>query len=39
VTVEHPEGLLFFVFTAPERDFQAYESAFREMLRSVRIKR
>jgi hypothetical protein len=39
VTVEHPDGLLFIVFTAPERDFQGYESAFREMLRSVRIKR
>ncbi len=39
VTVEHPEGLLFIVFTAPERDFQRYEGAFHEMLRSVRIQR
>ena len=39
VTVEHPDGLLFLVFTAPEREFQRYESAFHEMLRSVRIKR
>jgi hypothetical protein len=39
VTVEHPEGLLFMVFTAPERDVQRYDSAFHEMLRSVRIKR
>jgi hypothetical protein len=39
VTVEHPDGLLFIVFTAPERDFQRYEGAFHEMLRSVRIKR
>jgi hypothetical protein len=39
VTVEHPDGLLFFVFTAPERDFQGYEGAFHQMLRSVRIKR
>jgi len=39
VTVEHPEGLLFLVFTAPERDVQRYDSAFHEMLRSVRIKR
>jgi predicted Zn-dependent protease len=39
VTVEHPEGLLFLVFTAPERDVQRYESTFHEMVRSVRIKR
>ena len=39
VTVEHPDGLLFLVFTAPERDVQRYDSAFHEMLRSVRIKR
>jgi len=39
VTVENPDGLLFLVFTAPERDFQRYEGAFHEMLRSVRIKR
>ena len=39
VTVEHPEGLLFLVFTSPERDVQRYDSAFHEMLRSVRIKR
>ena len=39
VTAECPDGLLFIVFTAPERDFQAYESPFHEMLRSVRIKR
>jgi hypothetical protein len=39
VTVEHPDGLLFLVFTAPERDVQRYDNAFHEMLRSVRIKR
>jgi hypothetical protein len=39
VTVEHPEGLLFIVFTAPERDAQRYDNVFHEMLRSVRIKR
>lgn len=39
VTVAHPEGLLFLVFTAPERDAQRYDSVFHEMLRSVRIKR
>lgn len=39
ITVEHQDGLLFIVFTAPERDFQGYEGTFHEMLRSVRIKR
>jgi hypothetical protein len=39
ITVEHPEGLLFIVFTAPERDVSRYDSAFHDMLRSVRIKR
>jgi hypothetical protein len=39
VTVEHPDGLLFLVFTAPEREFQSYEGAFHDMLRSIRIKR
>ncbi len=39
VTLEHSDGLLFIVFAAPEGDFQRYESTFRDMLRSVRIKR
>jgi len=39
VTVQHPEGLLFLVFTAPDRDFQSYENVFRQMLYSVRINR
>jgi len=39
VTVERPDGLLFIIFTAPERDFQGYEGAFHQMLRSVRVKR
>jgi hypothetical protein len=39
VTLERPDGLLFLVFAAPEREFQRYESVFHEMLRSVRIKR
>lgn len=39
VTVDHPDGLLFIVFTAPEREFQRYEGTFHDMLRSVRIKR
>jgi hypothetical protein len=39
VTMAHPDGLLFLVFVAPERDVQGYDSVFHEMLRSVRIKR
>ncbi len=38
VTLPRPEGLLFFVFTAPEREFQSYENAFQRMLYSVRVK-
>ena len=37
VTLQHPEGLLFIVFTAPERDFQNYESTFNQMLYSVQM--
>jgi len=39
VTLQRPEGLLFLVFTAPDRDFQSYERAFQQMLYSVRINR
>jgi hypothetical protein len=39
VTVLRPEGLIYFVFVAPERDFDVYEDAFRAMLDSVRFKR
>ncbi len=39
ITLARPEGLLFIVFTAPDRDFQGYESTFQQMLYSVRIKR
>jgi hypothetical protein len=38
VTLPRPEGLLFLVFTAPEREFQNYESTFREILYSLRMK-
>lgn len=38
VTMQRPDGVLFFVFTAPDRDLRGYESAFRQMLYSVRIK-
>jgi hypothetical protein len=37
VTLPRPEGLLFLIFTAPERDFQNYENTFRQMLYSVRL--
>jgi hypothetical protein len=39
ITLQCPEGLLFIVFVAPEREFQSYESTFQQMLRSVRISR
>jgi len=38
VTVERPEGLLFFVFVAPDGDFQSYNHTFRVMLDSVRFR-
>ena len=39
ITLPRPEGLLFLVFTAPERDFQSFENTFQQMLYSVRITR
>jgi hypothetical protein len=39
ITLQRPEGLLFIVFVAPERDFQSYENVFQQMLSSVRINR
>jgi hypothetical protein len=38
VTLPRSEGLFFFVFTAPEREFRAYEDTFRQMMYSVRLK-
>ena len=38
ITVPRSEGLLFFVFTAPEREFQSFENTFQQMLYSVRLK-
>lgn len=38
VTLPRPEGLMFFVFTAPEREFQNYQGAFQQILYSVRVK-
>ena len=37
ITLQRPEGLLFIVFVAPEREFQGYESTFQQMLNSVRV--
>jgi len=39
ITVQRSEGLLFFVFTAPDLEFQDYESVFRQMLYSIRMSR
>lgn len=39
ITLKRPDGLVFIVFTAPERDFQNYEYVFQQMLYSVRIAR
>ena len=39
ITLARPDGLVFIVFTAPEREFQSYESVFQQMLGSVRINR
>ena len=39
VTANHPDGVLFIVFTAPEREFQRDEGVFARMLGSVRITR
>ena len=39
VTMERPGGLIFIIFTSPERDFQNAEAVFHLMLRSFRSKR
>jgi hypothetical protein len=39
VTLPSSDGLLFLVFTAPEREFQGYEQVFEQMLYSVRRSR
>jgi hypothetical protein len=39
ITTERPEGLVFLVFTAPEREFRNYEPVFQQMLDSVRLSR
>lgn len=37
VTVLRPEGLLYFVFAAPEQEFAEYRNAFQQILNSVRF--
>ncbi len=37
VTILRPEGLAYFIFVAPEKDFADYEKVFREILNSVRF--
>lgn len=38
VAVQHREGVVYFLFTAPEREFPSYESnVFQRMLNSVQI--
>ena len=39
ITVPHPDGLLFFVFVAPDSEFRSYNHTFRVMLDSVRFRR
>lgn len=37
VTVDRPQGLLYMVFVAPERDYAKLQDTFEQMLRSVRF--
>jgi len=39
VTIERPEGLLFFICVAPETDFDSYDAAFQSVISSVRFRR
>jgi hypothetical protein len=36
--VQRPQGLLFFVFVTPDRDFQTFDGTFQPMLDSVRFR-
>jgi len=38
VTAMRPEGVVYFIFVAPERDYDNYERAFQTMLDSVRFR-
>jgi hypothetical protein len=37
VAILRPEGLVYFVFVAPQKEFAAYEAAFQQMLDSVQF--
>jgi hypothetical protein len=39
VTIERPEGLLFFICVAPENDFDSYDATFQSLINSVRFRR
>jgi hypothetical protein len=38
VTVGRPEGLVYFIFVAPEQEFSSYQSAFQQILDSIRFR-
>jgi hypothetical protein len=38
VTIQRPEGLLFFICVAPESDFNSYDAAFQSVINSVRFR-
>jgi hypothetical protein len=37
VTISRPEGLLYFIFVAPEQEFAEYHDAFQKILNSVKF--
>jgi Zn-dependent protease with chaperone function len=39
VTTLRPDGLLYFICVAPEKDYAAYDSTFRRMISTVRFRR
>jgi hypothetical protein len=38
ITVLRPEGLVYFIFVAPEQEFDNYQRAFEQILGSVRFR-
>lgn len=39
ITMQRPDGLLYLIFTAPDREFDNYETVFQQMLDSIRLNR
>ena len=39
ITTRQPDGLLYIIFTAPDRQFSRFEPVFRQMLDSIRLNR